>query len=313
MTTLLIAEIDATGLKDVTNRALTAAKELGGPVHVLVAGANAQAAAEQAAKLQGVEKVLVADAAYEHRLAEPTAALIVSLAGGYDAIVAPSTAAWKNVLPRVAALLDVMQISDIVKVVSSDTFERPIYAGNAIQTVTSADAKKVITVRTASFAATGEGGSAAVEPAAAAADPGLSTFKGEELAKSDRPELASAKIIISGGRAMANRENFATYIEPVADKLGAAMGASRAAVDAGYAPNDWQVGQTGKVVAPDLYIAVGISGAIQHLAGMKDSKVIVAINKDEEAPIFQVADYGLVADLYTALPELKDELAKLGK
>ncbi|MBP0581832.1 FAD-binding protein [Labrys sp. LIt4] len=313
MTTLLIAEIDATGIKDVTNRALTAAKELGGPVHVLVAGANAQAAAQEAAKLQGVEKVLVADAAYEHRLAEPTAALIVSLAGGYDAIVAPSTAAWKNVLPRVAALLDVMQISDIVKVVSADTFERPIYAGNAIQTVTSADAKKVITVRTASFAATGEGGSAPVEPAAAAADPGLSTFKGEELAKSDRPELASAKIIISGGRAMANRENFATYIEPVADKLGAAMGASRAAVDAGYAPNDWQVGQTGKVVAPDLYIAVGISGAIQHLAGMKDSKVIVAINKDEEAPIFQVADYGLVADLYTALPELKDELAKIGK
>lgn len=279
MTTLLIAEIDATGLKDVTNRALTAAKELGAPVHVLVAGANAPAAAQAAAKLQGVDKVLVADAAYEHRLAEPTAALIVSLAGGYDAIVAPSTAAWKNVLPRVAALLDVMQISDIVKVVSSDTFERPIYAGNAIQTVTSADAKKVITVRTASFAATGEGGSAAVEPAAAAADPGLSTFKGEELAKSDRPELASAKIIISGGRAMANRENFATYIEPVADKLGAAMGASRAAVDAGYAPNDWQVGQTGKVVAPDLYIAVGISGAIQHLAGMKDPKVIVAINR----------------------------------
>ncbi|WP_454818647.1 electron transfer flavoprotein subunit alpha/FixB family protein [Labrys neptuniae] len=308
MTTLLIAEIDATGLKDVTNRALTAAIELGGPVHVLVAGANAQAAAEAAAKLAGVEKVLVADAAYEHRLAEPTAALIVSLAGGYDAIVAPSTAAWKNVLPRVAALLDVMQISDIVKVISPDTFERPVYAGNAIQTVTSADAKKVITVRTASFAATGEGGSAAVEPAAAAADPGLSTFKGEELAKSDRPELASAKIIISGGRAMANRENFATYIEPVADKLGAAMGASRAAVDAGYAPNDWQVGQTGKVVAPDLYIAVGISGAIQHLAGMKDSKVIVAINKDEEAPIFQVADYGLVADLYTALPELKKAL-----
>ncbi|WP_448950665.1 electron transfer flavoprotein subunit alpha/FixB family protein [Labrys neptuniae] len=313
MTTLLIAEIDATGLKDVTNRALTAAIALGGPVHVLVAGANAPAAAEAAAKLQGVEKVLVADAAYEHRLAEPTAALIVSLAGGYDAIVAPSTAAWKNVLPRVAALLDVMQISDIVKVVSADTFERPIYAGNAIQTVTSADAKKVITVRTASFAATGEGGSAAVEAAAAAADPGVSSFKGEELAKSDRPELASAKIIISGGRAMAKAENFATYIEPVADKLGAAMGASRAAVDAGYAPNDWQVGQTGKVVAPDLYIAVGISGAIQHLAGMKDSKVIVAINKDEEAPIFQVADYGLVADLYTALPELKDELAKLGK
>jgi electron transfer flavoprotein alpha subunit len=313
MTTLLIAEIDATGLKDVTNRALTAAAQLGAPVHVLVAGAGAGAAAQAAAKLSGVEKVLVADASYEHRLAEPTAALIVGLASGYDAIVAPSTPAWKNVLPRVAALLDVMQISDIVKVVSADTFERPIYAGNAVQTVQSADAKKVITVRTASFAATGEGGSAAVEPVSAAADPGVSSFKGEALAKSDRPELASAKIIISGGRAMANRENFTTYIEPIADKLGAAMGASRAAVDAGYAPNDWQVGQTGKVVAPDLYIAVGISGAIQHLAGMKDSKVIVAINKDEEAPIFQVADYGLVADLYTALPELKDELAKLGK
>jgi electron transfer flavoprotein alpha subunit len=313
MTTLLIAEIDASGLKDVTSRALTAAAQLGAPVHVLVAGAGADGAAQAAAKLAGVEKVLVADASYEHRLAEPTAALIVSLAPAYDAIVAPSTPAWKNVLPRVAALLDVMQISDIVKVVSPDTFERPIYAGNAVQTVKSADAKKLITVRTASFAVTGEGGSASVEPVSAAADPALSSFKGEALAKSDRPELASAKIIISGGRAMANRENFTTYIEPVADKLGAAMGASRAAVDAGYAPNDWQVGQTGKVVAPDLYIAVGISGAIQHLAGMKDSKVIVAINKDEEAPIFQVADYGLVADLYTALPELKDELAKLGK
>ncbi|CAM5776397.1 electron transfer flavoprotein subunit alpha [Labrys miyagiensis] len=313
MTTLLIAEIDATGLKDVTARALSAARDLGAPVHVLVAGANAQAAAQEAARLAGVDKVLVADASYEHRLAEPTAALIVSLAPGYDAIVAPSTPAWKNVLPRVAALLDVMQISDIVKVVSPDTFERPIYAGNAVQTVQSSDAKKVITVRTASFGVAGEGGSASVEPVAAAADPGVSSFKGEALAKSDRPELASAKIIISGGRAMQNRENFTTYIEPVADKLGAAMGASRAAVDAGYAPNDWQVGQTGKVVAPDLYIAVGISGAIQHLAGMKDSKVIVAINKDEEAPIFQVADYGLVADLYTALPELKDELAKIGK
>ncbi|CAM5761541.1 electron transfer flavoprotein subunit alpha [Labrys miyagiensis] len=308
MTTLLIAEIDATGLKDVTARALSAARDLGAPVHVLVAGANAQAAAQEAARLAGVDKVLVADASYEHRLAEPTAALIVSLAPGYDAIVAPSTPAWKNVLPRVAALLDVMQISDIVKVVSPDTFERPIYAGNAVQTVQSSDAKKVITVRTASFGVAGEGGSASVEPVAAAADPGVSSFKGEALAKSDRPELASAKIIISGGRAMQNRENFTTYIEPVADKLGAAMGASRAAVDAGYAPNDWQVGQTGKVVAPDLYIAVGISGAIQHLAGMKDSKVIVAINKDEEAPIFQVADYGLVADLYTALPELKAAL-----
>jgi len=313
MTTLLIAEFDASGLKDVTARALTAAAQLGAPVHVLIAGAGADAAAQAAAKLSGVDKVLVADASYEHRLAEPTAALIVGLAPGYDAILAPSTPAWKNVLPRIAALIDVMQISDIVKVISPDTFERPIYAGNAVQTVKSADAKKVITVRTASFAVTGEGGSAPIETVPAAADPGISSFKGEALAKSDRPELASAKIIISGGRAMANRENFATYIEPVADKLGAAMGASRAAVDAGYAPNDWQVGQTGKVVAPDLYIAVGISGAIQHLAGMKDSKVIVAINKDEEAPIFQVADYGLVADLFTALPALKDELAKIGK
>ena len=313
MTTLLIAEFDASGLKDVTARALTAAAQLGAPVHVLIAGAGADAAAQAAAKLSGVDKVLVADASYEHRLAEPTAALIVGLAPGYDAIVAPSTPAWKNVLPRIAALIDVMQISDIVKVISPDTFERPIYAGNAVQTVKSADAKKVITVRTASFAVTGEGGSAPIETVPPAADPGISSFKGEALAKSDRPELASAKIIISGGRAMANRENFATYIEPVADKLGAAMGASRAAVDAGYAPNDWQVGQTGKVVAPDLYIAVGISGAIQHLAGMKDSKVIVAINKDEEAPIFQVADYGLVADLFTALPALKDELAKIGR
>ena len=313
MTTLLIAEFDASGLKDVTARALTAAAQLGAPVHVLIAGAGADAAAQAAAKLSGVDKVLVADASYEHRLAEPTAALIVGLAPGYDAILAPSTPAWKNVLPRIAALIDVMQISDIVKVISPDTFERPIYAGNAVQTVQSADAKKVITVRTASFAVTGEGGSAPIETVPAAADPGISSFKGEALAKSDRPELASAKIIISGGRAMANRENFATYIEPVADKLGAAMGASRAAVDAGYAPNDWQVGQTGKVVAPDLYIAVGISGAIQHLAGMKDSKVIVAINKDEEAPIFQVADYGLVADLFTALPALKDELAKIGR
>jgi electron transfer flavoprotein alpha subunit len=308
MTTLLIAEFDASGLKDVTARALTAAAQLGAPVHVLIAGAGADGAAQAAAKLSGVDKVLVADASYEHRLAEPTAALILGLAPGYDAILAPSTPAWKNVLPRVAALLDVMQISDIVKVISPDTFERPIYAGNAVQTVKSADAKKVITVRTASFAVTGEGGSAPIETVPAAADPGISSFKGEALAKSDRPELASAKIIISGGRAMANRENFATYIEPVADKLGAAMGASRAAVDAGYAPNDWQVGQTGKVVAPDLYIAVGISGAIQHLAGMKDSKVIVAINKDEEAPIFQVADYGLVADLFTALPELEKAL-----
>ena len=228
-------------------------------------------------------------------------------------IVAAATTTGKNVMPRVAALLDVMQISDIIKVVAPDTFERPIYAGNAIQTVKSKDAKKVITVRTSTFQATGEGGAASVENAAAAADPGLSSFVGEELSKSERPELTSAKIIISGGRAMQSRENFTKYIEPVADKLGAAVGASRAAVDAGYAPNDWQVGQTGKVVAPELYIAVGISGAIQHLAGMKDSKVIVAINKDEEAPIFQVADYGLVADLYQALPELAAELGKIGR
>ena len=251
--------------------------------------------------------------AFKHRMAEPMADLIVSLARGYDAIVAPATSNGKNVLPRVAALLDVAQVSEISKVVSPDTFERPIYAGNAIQTVQSTDAKKVITVRTPTFAATGEGGSAPIEAVAAPADSGLAAFKSEALALSDRPELTSAKIIISGGRAMQNAEKFKTYIEPVADKLGAAMGASRAAVDAGYAPNDWQVGQTGKVVAPELYIAVGISGAIQHLAGMKDSKVIVAINKDEEAPIFQVADYGLVADLYKALPELNEELGKLGR
>ena len=312
MTTLLIAEHDNKSLKDATNKALTAAKALGAEVHVLVAGKDAKPAAEAAARLDGVAKVLLADApAYEHQLAEPVAALIVSLAGNYDALVAPATTNGKNTMPRVAALLDVMQVSDITKVVAPDTFERPIYAGNAIQTVKSLDAKKVITVRTSTFPATGEGGSAPIETAAAAADPGLSSFVGEELSKSDRPELTSAKIIISGGRAMQSRENFTKYIEPVADKLGAAMGASRAAVDAGYAPNDWQVGQTGKVVAPELYIAVGISGAIQHLAGMKDSKVIVAINKDEEAPIFQVADYGLVADLYQALPELAAELDKV--
>jgi electron transfer flavoprotein alpha subunit len=314
MATLLLAEHDNKVLKDSTNKALTAAKALGADVEVLVAGSGAKAVADAAAKLDGVKKVLLADgAAYEHALAEPLAALIVSLAGNYDAIIAPATTTGKNVMPRVAALLDVMQISDILKVVSPDTFERPIYAGNAIQTVKSKDAKKVITVRTSTFQATGEGGSASIENATAAADPGLSTFVGEELSKSERPELTSAKIIISGGRAMQSRENFTKYIEPVADKLGAAVGASRAAVDAGYAPNDWQVGQTGKVVAPELYVAVGISGAIQHLAGMKDSKVIVAINKDEEAPIFQVADYGLVADLYTALPELATELGKAGK
>lgn len=307
MATLLIAEHDHATLKDSTNKALTAAAALGAEVHVLVAGGGegTKAAAEAAAKLKGVAKVLLAEnASLEHDLAEPLAALIVSLAGSYDAFVAPATSRFKNVMPRVAALLDVMQISEIIKVVSPDTFERPIYAGNAIQTVKSKDAKKVITVRTSTFAAAGDGGSASVENAAAAADPALSSFVGEEVAKSDRPELTSAKIIVSGGRAMQSRENFTKYIEPLADKLGAGVGASRAAVDAGYAPNDWQVGQTGKVVAPELYIAIGISGAIQHLAGMKDSKVIVAINKDEDAPIFQVADYGLVADLYQVVPEL---------
>ncbi len=313
MPTLLIAEHDNTALKDATNKALTAAKAIGADVHVLVAGQGCQAVAGAAAKLDGVKKVLLAEApAYEHMLAEPVAALIVALAGPYQSIVAPATTSGKNFMPRAAALLDVMQISDVIKIDAADTFERPIYAGNAILTVRSREAKKVITVRTAAFAPTGEGGGAApVESVAAAADPGVSQFAGEELSKSERPDLTSAKIIISGGRAMQSRENFTKYIEPVADKLGAAVGASRAAVDAGYAPNDWQVGQTGKVVAPDLYIAVGISGAIQHLAGMKDSKVIVAINKDEEAPIFQVADYGLVADLYQALPELATELGKL--
>ena len=307
MATLLIAEHDHETLKDSTNKALTAASALGGEVHVLVAGGGqgTKGAADAAAKLKGVAKVLLAEnAMYEHDLAEPLASLIVSLGGSYDAIVAPATSRFKNVMPRVAALLDVMQISEIIKVVSPDTFERPIYAGNAIQTVKSKDKKKVITVRTSTFGAAGDGGSASVEITAAAGDPALSSFVGEEVAKSDRPELTSAKIIVSGGRAMQSRENFTKYIEPLADKLGAGVGASRAAVDAGYAPNDWQVGQTGKVVAPELYIAIGISGAIQHLAGMKDSKVIVAINKDEDAPIFQVADFGLVADLYQAVPEL---------
>ena len=314
MSTLLVAEHDNKVLKDATAKALTAAKALGSVVHVLVAGSRCRAVADAAAKLEGVAKVLLADdPAYDHMLAEPLAALVVSLVAPYDAIVAASTTTGKNFMPRAAALLDVMQISDIVKVIAPDTFERLIYAGNAVQTVRSTDKKKVITVRTSTFQATGEGGAAPVEAVAPTADPAISSFVGEELSKSDRPELTSAKIIISGGRAMQSRENFAKYIEPVADKLGAAVGASRAAVDAGYAPNDWQVGQTGKVVAPELYIAVGISGAIQHLAGMKDSKVIVAINKDEEAPIFQVADYGLVADLYKALPELADELAKIGR
>ncbi|WP_371423783.1 electron transfer flavoprotein subunit alpha/FixB family protein [Tardiphaga sp.] len=311
MPTLLLADHDNATLKDSTNKALTAATQIGGEVHILVAGQNAKPAAEAAAKLQGVTKVLLADdASYAHDLAEPLAALIVSLAPAYDVLIAAATTRSKNVMPRVAALLDVMQVSEITKVVAPDTFERPIYAGNAIQTVRSKDAKKVITVRTSTFGAAGEGGSAAVEDVKTAENPGLSTFVGEDMAKSDRPELTSAKIIVSGGRAMQSRENFTKYIEPLADKLGAGVGASRAAVDAGYAPNDWQVGQTGKVVAPELYIAIGISGAIQHLAGMKDSKVIVAINKDEDAPIFQVADYGLVADLYQAVPELTEALGK---
>jgi electron transfer flavoprotein alpha subunit len=314
MTTLLIAEHDHASLKDVTSKALTAAIQLGSPVEVLVAGKNAKGAAESAARLKGVAKVLLADnPAYGHDLAEPLAALIRFLASGYDALIAPATSRFKNVMPRVAALLDVMQISEIIKVVAPDTFERPIYAGNAIQTVRSRDAKKVITVRTSTFAAAGEGGSAPVETIVAVADPGLSSFVSERVARNNRPELASARIIVSGGRGMRSSANFTKYIEPLADKLGAGVGASRAAVDAGFAPNDWQVGQTGKVVAPDLYIAVGISGAIQHLAGMKDSKVIVAINQDADAPIFQVADYGLVADLYQAVPELTEELGKLDR
>ncbi|MBH0237239.1 electron transfer flavoprotein subunit alpha/FixB family protein [Methylobrevis albus] len=309
MTTLLLAEHDNASLKDATNRALTAALALGGDVHVLVAGSGCGPAAEAAAKLSGVAKVLVADAdGYAHQLAEPVADLIASLAGGYDAIVAPATSAAKNTLPRVAALLDVMQVSDITAVVAPDTFERPIYAGNAIQTVKATDAKKVITVRTSTFAATGEGGSAPVETVAAVADPALSSFVGEAISENDRPELTSAKIIVSGGRALGSAEKFQQVVLPLADRLGAAVGASRAAVDAGYAPNDWQVGQTGKVVAPELYIALGISGAIQHLAGMKDSKIIVAVNKDDEAPIFQVADYGLVGDIFELVPQIVKEL-----
>ncbi|TDK34575.1 electron transfer flavoprotein subunit alpha/FixB family protein [Rhizobium deserti] len=309
MAILLLAEHDNSSLSDQTAKALTAASQIGGDIHVLVAGSGAQAAADAAAKLAGVSKVLLADdASLANSLAEPLAALIVSLAGAYDTIIAAATASAKNVMPRVAALLDVMQVSEIIEVISADTFKRPIYAGNALQTVQSTDAKKVITVRTASFAAAGQGGSATVETVSAATSPDLSSFVSDAIASSERPELTSAKIIISGGRALGSSEKFKEVLLPVADKLGAAIGASRAAVDAGYAPNDWQVGQTGKVVAPALYIAVGISGAIQHLAGMKDSKVIVAINKDEEAPIFQVADYGLVGDLFEILPQLEKAL-----
>ena len=308
MAVLLIAEHDNASIKDATHKALTAAAQMGGDVHVLVAGNNAGAAAAQAAKLDGVKKVLHVDSStLERPLAEPMAALIVSLAPAYDHIVSPATGNGKNFMPRVAALLDVMQVSDISEVKSADTFVRLIYAGNAVQTVQSTDPKKVITVRTASFPATGEGGTAEVVKVDAVADPGLSSYQGENLSKSDRPELTSAKIVVSGGRGMQNGDNF-KLLDSVASKLNAAVGASRAAVDAGYVPNDYQVGQTGKVVAPDLYIAVGISGAIQHLAGMKDSKIIVAINKDEEAPIFQIADYALVGDLFKIVPELTRKL-----
>ncbi|WP_273728725.1 electron transfer flavoprotein subunit alpha/FixB family protein [Brucella gallinifaecis] len=310
MTILLLADHDNSSLSDQTAKALTAASQIGGDVHVLVAGKGAKAAADAAAKLSGVSKVLLAESdELANNLAEALADLIVSLSGSYDTIIAAATSTGKNVMPRVAALFDVAQISEIIEVVSADTFKRPIYAGNAIQTVQATDAKKVITVRTAAFSPASQGPSAAVEPVSSAAfSNAFSKFVNEALSASDRPELTSAKIIISGGRALGSSDKFKEVILPVADKLGAAVGASRAAVDAGYAPNDWQVGQTGKVVAPQLYIAVGISGAIQHLAGMKDSKVIVAINKDEDAPIFQVADYGLVGDLFEILPELQKAL-----
>lgn len=312
MAILVLADHNNASLNASTAKTLTAARAIGGEVHVLVAGENCAAVANDAARLDGVSKVLLAEAAHlQAHLAEELSALIVPLMAGYDALLASATAVGKNVLPRVAASLDVMQISEITKVIAPDTFERPIYAGNAIQTVKSTDPKKIVTVRSSAFPAVGEGGQASVETISVPAAVGLSAFESAELTKSDRPELASARIIISGGRGMQSGDNFSKLIEPVADQLGAAVGASRAAVDAGFVPNDMQVGQTGKVVAPDLYIAVGISGAIQHLAGMKDSKIIVAINKDEEAPIFQVADYGLVADLFTALPELESELKKL--
>jgi electron transfer flavoprotein alpha subunit len=312
MPVLLIAEHDNGSLSDATAKALSAALALG-EAHILVAGKGCKAVAEEAAKLDGAAKVLLADAPHlENHLAEEMAALITPLAEQYDAVLAPATTTAKNFMPRVAAMLDVAQISDVTAVKSADTFEHPIYAGNAIQTVRSRDAKKIITVRTTAFAAAGEGGAATIETIEAPTAIGISEFAGAELSKSDRPELTSARVIISGGRGVGSKENFDKYIAPIAEKLGAAIGASRAAVDSGYMSNDYQVGQTGKVVAPELYIAVGISGAIQHLAGMKDSKVIVAINKDEEAPIFQVADYGLVGDLFEILPELDAALAKAG-
>jgi len=309
MKTLIVAEHDNQSLKAATLNAVAAAQQLGGDIDVLVVGSGCQAVADAAASVSGVASVLLADnAAYENQLAENVSLAVADVAAGYDAILAPATANGKNVMPRVAALLDVAQISDITAVIDADTFERPIYAGNVIATVKSSDAKKVITVRTTAFdAVPAEGGSASVQAVEGAHDAGVSSFVGEEVAVSDRPELTSASVVISGGRGMQNGDNF-SMLEGIADKLNAAIGASRAAVDAGFVPNDYQVGQTGKIVAPDLYIAVGISGAIQHLAGMKDSKVIVAINKDEDAPIFQVADYGLVADLFAALPELEAAL-----
>jgi electron transfer flavoprotein alpha subunit len=312
MASLVIAEHDNRVLKDATHKTVTAAAAVSSPVHVLVAGADCAGVAASCAKIAGVEKVLLADGpAYGRQLAEPMEALILSLADKYDAVLAPATTTGKNILPRVAAKLDTPQISEILKVISPDTFERPIYAGNAIETLQAPVAKKIITVRTTAFKAAQETGSATVETIALPPDPGTSKFVGEALSKSERPDLTSAKIVISGGRGLGSAENF-KLLDSIADKLHAAVGASRAAVDAGYVPNDYQVGQTGKAVAPDLYIAVGISGAIQHLAGMKDSRVIVAINKDEEAPIFQVADYGLVGDLFKILPELDEELTRRG-
>jgi electron transfer flavoprotein alpha subunit len=311
MTTLLLADIANGKLEASTAKVLTAALQLGAPVHVLIAGQDAAMAAQEASSLFGVEKVIIAESqALANQLSEPVVDLILQLAPGYDAFLGSGASTAKDVLPRVAALLDVMQVSEIIKVLTKDTFERPIYAGNAIQTVQSLDLKLVATVRASAFQAAGGGGTASIEVMSGEFRVELATFKGEVSSRSERPELTSARIVVSGGRALQNADNFAAYIEPVADALNAAIGASRAAVDAGYAPNDLQIGQTGKVVAPELYIAAGISGAIQHLAGMKDSKVIVAINKDEEAPIFQIADYGLVADIFTALPEL---LAELGR
>jgi electron transfer flavoprotein alpha subunit len=308
MAVLILAKHDNKTLNDATSKAVSAAKQMGGDITVLVAGRDCKAVAEAAAKLDGVKRVVhVEGEAYGHRLAEPLTELVKGMAGGYEHIVFPGTTSGKNIAPRLAALLDVMVISEITGVVAPDTFERPIYAGNAIQTVQSSDPKKVVTVRGASFEAVGEQAPAPIETAGATEDAGLSSWVEDKVAASDRPELTSARIVVSGGRGVGSEENFA-IIEKLADKLGAAVGASRAAVDSGYAPNDWQVGQTGKVVAPELYIAVGISGAIQHLAGMKDSKVIVAINKDEEAPIFQVADYGLVGDLFELVPELEKKL-----